>query len=149
MRSRFDNSLARESAKPRSRADSRSVARPCAGFSKKGRAMGDSSIQFHKIWLDQCAATEDIRESFGLQKALRYLIGEKLFSFVEAAEDEPDFAAELPAFVAEIRPIFTAKQIADFLDELEHTKFLAPNEPDLELDDLDDPNEQPWLENPV
>jgi len=111
--------------------------------------MGDSSIQFHKIWLDQCAATEDIRESFGLQKALRYLIGEKLFSFVEAAEDEPDFAAELPAFVAEIRRIFTAKQIADFLDELEHTKFLAPNEPDLELDDLDDPNEQPWLENPV
>jgi hypothetical protein len=109
--------------------------------------MGDSSIQFHKIWLDQCAATEDIRESFGLQKALRYLIGEKLFSFVEAAEDEPDFAAELPAFVAEIRRIFTAKQIADFLDELEHTKFLAPTEPDLDV--LDEPDEQPWMENLV
>jgi hypothetical protein len=100
--------------------------------------MGDSSIQFHKICMDQCATTEDIRDSFGLQKALRYLIGEKLFSFVEAAEDEPDFAAELPAFVAEIRRIFTAKQIADYLDELEHKKFLAPTEPGLELDDVDD-----------
>lgn len=107
--------------------------------------MSDSSIQFHKIWLDQCAATEDIRESFGLQKALGYLIGEKLFSFVEAAEDEPNFAAELPAFVAEIRRIFTARQITDFLDDIEHTKFPAPTEPD----DLDDSEEELWLPHPV
>ena len=65
--------------------------------------MGDLSIQFHKIWIDQCEATEGIRERFGLQDALRYLIGEKLFSFVHASEEDPDFAAELPAFVAEIR----------------------------------------------
>ena len=69
--------------------------------------MSDSSIQFHKIWIDQCEATEGIRERFGLDDALHYLIGEKLFSFVHAAEDDPDFAAELPAFVAEIRRIFS------------------------------------------
>jgi hypothetical protein len=28
--------------------------------------MSDSSMHFHKIWIDQCAATEDIRERFGL-----------------------------------------------------------------------------------
>ena len=112
--------------------------------------MGDSSIQFHKIWIDQCEATEAIRERFGLEDALYYLIGEKLFSFVDAAEDDPDFAAELPAFVAEIRRIFSAAEICDFLDQLERTKFLAPSEPEPDLDDLDDPDEEePWLENPV
>ena len=112
--------------------------------------MGDSSIPFHKIWIDQCEATEGIRERFGLDDALRYLIGEKLFSFVHAAEDDPDFAAELPVFVAEVRRIFSATEIGDFLDQLERTKFLAPTEPELDLDDIDDPDEEePWLENPV
>jgi hypothetical protein len=112
--------------------------------------MGDSSIQFHKIWIDQCEATEGIRERFGLEDALHYLIGEKLFSFVDAAEDDPDFAAELPAFVAEIRRIFSAAEIRDFLDQLERTKFLAPSEPEPDPDNLDDPDEEePWPENPV
>jgi hypothetical protein len=113
--------------------------------------MSDSSIQFHKIWIDQCEATEGIRERFGLEDALHYLIGEKLFSFVHAAEDDSDFAAELPAFVAEIRRIFSAEEIRDFLDQLERTKFLAPDEPeDYDLDDVDDAEEEElWLPNPV
>jgi len=41
-------------------------------------------IQFHKIWIEQCEATEGIRERFGLQNASDYLIGEKLFHFVQA-----------------------------------------------------------------
>jgi hypothetical protein len=32
------------------------------------------SIQFHKIWIEQCEATEGIRENYGLQNALDYLI---------------------------------------------------------------------------
>ena len=112
--------------------------------------MADSPIQFHKIWIDQCEATEGIRERFGLDDSLHYLIGEKLFSFVDAAEDDPAFAAELPAFVAEIRRIFTATEIRDFLDKLERTKILAPTEPELDLDDIDDPDEEePWLGSPV
>ena len=43
--------------------------------------------------------------------------------------------------------------IRDYLDRLEKTKYLAPLDPDLEMDDLDeldDPDEdEPWLENPV
>jgi hypothetical protein len=50
--------------------------------------MSGSSIQFHKIWIEQCAATEGIRERFGLESALGYLIGEKIFSFVRAARSE-------------------------------------------------------------
>jgi hypothetical protein len=113
--------------------------------------MGDSSIQFHKIWIDQCEATEGIRDRFGLEDALHYLIGEKLFSFVDAAEDDADFAAELPAFVAEIRRIFSTAEIAEFLDQLERTKFLAPTETeDDDLDEIDDSDDEDlWQPNPV
>jgi hypothetical protein len=117
---------------------------------RKVSTLSSSSTQFHKIWIEQGAATENIREHFGLEDALDYLIGEKLFSFVMAAEQNLEFAAELPALVAEIRRLFAAGEIRDYLDHLEHTKFLAPPEPDLERDDLDDETEEElWLENPV
>ena len=104
--------------------------------------MSSPSIQFHKIWIEQCAATEVIRERFGLESALDYLIGEKIFSFVGAAERDPDFAAELPAFIAGIRRLFTAEEIRAYLDRLERTKFLAVEEPDGEMDDLDGEGEE-------
>lgn len=111
--------------------------------------MSSSSIEFHKIWIDQCAATEDIRESFGLENALDYLIGEKLFTFLMASEQDPEFAAEVPAFVDEIRRIFTPEEIRTYLDELERTKFLAPPDPVLVDDPGDEIDDEPWLENPV
>jgi hypothetical protein len=64
--------------------------------------MNSTPIEFHKIWIDQCAATEDIHEKFGLDDALNYLIGEKLFSFLHTAERDPLFAAEIPTFIGEI-----------------------------------------------
>ena len=112
--------------------------------------MISSSIEFHKVWIDQCAATEDIRESFGLKNALDYLIGEKLFSFLHAAERDPLFAAEVPAFIGEIRQLFTAKEIRDYLDHLERMRYLAPQEVDLEPESDEDLEEQEvWLDNPV
>jgi hypothetical protein len=111
--------------------------------------MSNSSIEFHKIWIDQCAATEGIRDHFGLEDALDYLVGEKLFTFVMASERDNDFAAEVPAFVQEIRRIFTPMEIRDYLDHLERTKFLAPIEPDLDIDDDEEIDDEPWHENPV
>jgi hypothetical protein len=112
--------------------------------------MSSSSIEFHKVWIDQCAATEDIRESFGLKNALDYLIGEKLFTFLMASEQDAAFAAEVPAFIDQIRRIFTTEEIRAYLDRLERTKFLAPPDPVMEVDDPDDQMEgEPWLENPV
>jgi hypothetical protein len=64
----------------------------------------------------------------------------------------------VPDFVGEIRRLFATEVIRDYLDRLEKTKYLAPLDPDLEMDDLgdldelDDPDEdepEPWLENPV
>jgi hypothetical protein len=112
--------------------------------------MSGPSLEIHKIWIEQCTATEGIRERFGLESALDYLIGEKIFSFVMASEQDPEFAAELPAFIAEIRRIFTAEEIQSYLNRLEHTKFLASEEPEWEGDDLDEEAEdEPWPDNPV
>lgn len=113
--------------------------------------MNSAPIEFHKIWIEQCEAAEGIRERFGLEDALHYLIGEKLFSFVEAAEDDADFGAELPAFVAEIRRLFSEQEIRLFLDELERDKFLAPSDTDLGIpDDPEEFEDEPPLPyNPV
>jgi hypothetical protein len=112
--------------------------------------MSSPSTEFPKIWIKQCAATKDIPERFGLKNALDYLIGEKLFTFVTASEQDPDFAAELPAFVTAIRRLFPPGEIREYLDHLERTKYLAPPEPDLEIDDRDDETEEePGLGNPV
>jgi hypothetical protein len=112
--------------------------------------MSGPSLEAHKIWIEQCAATEGIRERFGLESALDYLIGEKIFNFVMAAERDPDFAAELPAFMAEIRRLFTAEEIQSYLDRLERTKFLAPEEPEWEFNNPDEEAEDdPWPDNPV
>ena len=111
--------------------------------------MTNPFTEYHKIWVEQCAATEDIRERFGLESALDYLIGEKLFSFVAASEQDSLFAQELPAFVAEIRKLFTAGEILTYLGHLERTKFLAPPEPDLERNDLDEEKEEPLPAHPV
>jgi len=107
--------------------------------------MSHFSTAFHKIWIEQCAATEDIRERFGTNNALDYLIGEKLFTFVTASEQDADFAAELPAFVAAIQRLFSAEEIRAYLDHLERAKFLAP--PEAEIEDRDP--EEPWPANPV
>jgi hypothetical protein len=112
--------------------------------------MNSTPIEFHKIWIDQSAATEGIRERFGLDDALSYLIGEKLFSFLHAAERDALFAAEVPAFIDEIRRLFTAQEIHDYLDHLERTRYLAPQDVDLEPDpDEDLEEEEDGLENPV
>jgi hypothetical protein len=118
--------------------------------SGKDSIVSRAPIEFHKIWIDQCEAAEGICERFGLEDALHYLIGEKLFSFVEAAEEDQDFAAELPAFLSEIRRIFSEQEIRNFLDELERDKFLAPSDADLGIDDFDESDDQePFPANPV
>jgi len=111
----------------------------------------NGSMECRKIWIEQCAATEAIRGRFGSKSALDYLIDEKLFTFLAAAEQDPEFAAELPAFVAEIRRLFVAQELRDYLNQLAHSKYFA--QANHELDDLDDldgeATEEPWLENPV
>lgn len=76
------------------------------------------TTESHKIWTQQCEAAEDIRDRFGPEKALGYLIGEKLVSFVRASDTRPEFAAELPAFVAEVRRCFGVEAIEAYLGRI-------------------------------
>lgn len=73
-------------------------------------------IEFHKIWIEQCAAARGIKEDLGTDKAPGYLIGEKLMNFVEAGDTRPEFARELPNFVAEVKRIFEPREIRGYLD---------------------------------
>ncbi|MFV1960170.1 MAG: hypothetical protein ACC662_12245, partial [Planctomycetota bacterium] len=89
---------------------------------RRARTMTD----FHRIWVEQCEAAEDIRARYGEAKALGYLIGEKLVAFVRAADTRPEFAAELPAFSAEVRRIFGAEAIRTYLDGIRRVGPFAP-----------------------
>ena len=84
-----------------------------------------SGIEFHRRWIEQCEAAQRIKEHFGLTNALEYLVGEKLLHFVEAAERYPEFAQELPDFVAEIKRVFSLNEIANYAVHLERTKPLS------------------------
>ena len=67
----------------------------------------------------------DIREAFGLQKAIGYLVGEKLLKFLRAADREPAFARELPRFVEEIKRIFDRTEIQPYLDNVQRVSALG------------------------
>ena len=66
----------------------------------------------------QCAATRTIRERFGVENALDYLIGEKLLNFAKAADQDPEFAAELPRFQAAVWEIFNPYELRGYVASL-------------------------------
>jgi hypothetical protein len=87
---------------------------------------GDVEDGTCKIWIEKCEAARMIEDEFGTDKALSYLIGEKLLDYLEAAERHPDFRAEIPAFVAEIKTIFEPWQLAEFLKTARQTEPFDP-----------------------
>jgi len=76
------------------------------------------SPKFHKIWVKQCAAAEHIKLRYGSKAAFDYIVAEKLFNFADAATAYPEFARELPRFVARVRGLFTAEEIRAHLHRL-------------------------------
>src|SRR5258708_36789723 len=86
-----------------------------------------------KIWKEQCEAARTVEDKFGIRNALDYLIGEKFLNFLEAAETDAEFRAEIPAFAAEIKNIFEPFQLADHLETARQTE---PFDPDDTEDDV-------------
>lgn len=72
-------------------------------------------MRFEKIWVEQYRATKGIRRRFGAESALDYLIGEKLMTFAEEAERSPEFAKELPRFLAAIWQTFDKYELAGYV----------------------------------
>jgi hypothetical protein len=77
-----------------------------------------SDHRFQDVWKQQCEAARSIRVQHGVLSALDYLIGEKLMIYTDRAVTRPEFARELPRFVAEVRDIFSGEEIRHYLDHL-------------------------------
>ena len=58
----------------------------------------------------------DVKGKYGVTTALDYLVGEKLLAFVEASGTRPVFARELPAFVAQVRRIFSRSDLEAYFE---------------------------------
>ena len=76
----------------------------------------------HKIWIEQCEAARGIEDEHGVQPALEYLVSEKFPNFLEAAETDADFRAEIPAFVAAVKGMFEQSQLGQFLETAKETE---------------------------
>jgi hypothetical protein len=95
--------------------------------------------KFHEIWVEQCDATHEIKLRYGVKAAFNYLVAEKLLNFADAATSHPEFARELPRFVACVRGLFTPQEMRTHLAriEREQTEYAVVND-DEEDDVLDD-----------
>jgi hypothetical protein len=67
--------------------------------------------EYSDIWIEQCDAARDIRDAWGTNKALGYLIGEKLLNYLRASGSRSDWAEKIPLFAEEIKRIFTDEEL--------------------------------------
>ena len=74
--------------------------------------------KFHEIWIEQCDAAQEIKLRYGLKAAFDYIVAEKLLNF--AAASDPEFARELPRFIAQVKGLFTPQEIRTQLDRIGH-----------------------------
>ena len=83
-------------------------------------------MRFCEVWIEQCEAAKQIEAEFGTQKALDYLIGEKFLNFLQAAETDAEFRAEIPAFVGGINSVFETWQLAEYLEVARQSEPFDP-----------------------
>ena len=60
-----------------------------------------------------------IKDEHGVKSAFDYLVGEKLMTYAQAAVTRPEFARDLPRFVAEVRRLFSADEIRSQLARID------------------------------
>ena len=75
-------------------------------------------MHFEKVWVEQAKATLRIRRRFGAKSALDYLIGEKLIRFAQEADRRPEFARELPRFLAAVWQTFNEYELAGYVSAM-------------------------------
>ena len=67
--------------------------------------------EFSDIWIEQCNAARNIRDAWGTNKALGYLIGEKFLNYLRASDSSSDLAEKIQLFTEEIKRIFTVDEL--------------------------------------
>jgi hypothetical protein len=86
-----------------------------------------TKMEFCKVWIEQCKAARTIDDQFGTDKALEYLVGEKFLNFLEVAETDAEFRAEVPAFATEVKAIFEPWRLAEYLETARQTEPFDPD----------------------
>lgn len=73
-----------------------------------------------KIGMEPCEAARRIKDDFGIQKALGYLIGEKFISFLRYQKlNLPELSEEnLTGFISEIKQIFSQDEIRNYFENV-------------------------------
>ena len=99
-------------------------------------------MDFSTLWVEQCDATEEIRERCGLQAALDYLVGEKFLNHLHLAKVHKPLEKQILKFAQRIREMFSPEDLRQYLEKMEHPE--NPNDPE----DLQD-EEFLWDNNPV
>ena len=70
--------------------------------------------EYSDIWLEQCDAARDIRDAWGTNKALGYLIGEKFLNYLRVSDSRSDWRERIPLFTEEIKRIFTVEELKTY-----------------------------------
>ena len=70
--------------------------------------------EYSDIWIEQCAAARDIRDAWGTNKALGYLIGEKFLNYLRVSDTSSDWREKVPLFTEEIKRIFTVEELKTY-----------------------------------
>ncbi len=97
-----------------------------------------SNREFHKVWMGQCEAAREIRLRYGAKAAFDYIVAEKLLMFADAAAGRPEFARELPRFVACVRDLFSPEELGTGIARIEQER-MAREALSAQIDEDDDP----------
>ena len=93
------------------------------------------SVGLHRhpcpLWREQCAAALRIRQRFGLDRALIYLVSEKLLTAVGKVDRDGVGLAEVWGFANEVNTIFTPDELREYFRKARMRKH-----PGIPTDDL-------------
>lgn len=90
-----------------------------------------------KLIDQQCTATANIREEYGLQSAISYLIGEKFINCLKASERSKEHAEQIEYFAMKIKEEFQPYEITAFFDDTKNfSNFILDEEGQREMDDM-------------
>jgi hypothetical protein len=87
--------------------------------------MSVSRIEFHRLRTEQCAAARAHKAAFWTWQCAGISRGRKTAALLETAENNPLFAQELPAFVAQIKRVFSLAEVRNYAVTIERAKRLS------------------------
>ena len=90
----------------------------------------------HKLWIEQVEAADGIRDEWGLEKALGYLIGEKFLKHLQYSENAEEFRKEIAPFVQAIKESYEPWELRQYFDSVKRVGSLGHTMSDEEYEGI-------------